>query len=78
MFKYIYWVKKDVFGYFRIEEIRNNDNETHLKEGGGIEMSTTSLQVLIHIRDALCAPFRFLYFITYYCLKIFSVKAELV
>ena len=22
-----YWVKKDLFGYFRIEEIRDKDNE---------------------------------------------------
>ena len=44
MFKYIYiYVKKDLFGYFRIEEIRDKDNETGLKEGGGIEMSTTVL-----------------------------------
>ena len=43
------WVKKDLFGCFRIEEIRDKDNETGLKEGGGIEMSTT---VLFHIRDA--------------------------
>ena len=61
-----------------MEEIRNNDNEPHFKEEEGIEMSTTSLHVLIHIRDALCAPFRYFVFITYYCLKIFSVKAELV
>ena len=39
--KYIYWVKKDLFGCFRIEEIRDNANETSLKEAGGIEMSTT-------------------------------------
>ena len=38
-----YWVKKDLFGCFRIEEIRDNDNETGLKEGGGIEMLTTVL-----------------------------------
>jgi len=31
--KYIYWVKKDLFGCFRIEEIREKDNETGLKEG---------------------------------------------
>ena len=43
MSKYIYWVKKDLFGCFRIEEIRDKDNETGLKEGGGIEMSTTVL-----------------------------------
>ena len=47
--KYIYWVKKDLFGCFRIEEIRDNDNETGLKEGGGIEMSIYSA---FHIRDA--------------------------
>ena len=41
--KYIYWVKKDLFGCFRIEEIRDKDNETGWKEGGGIEMSTTVL-----------------------------------
>ena len=41
MFKYIYWVKKDLFGCFRIEEIRDKNNETSLKEGEGIEMSTT-------------------------------------
>ena len=29
-------LKKDLFGYFRIEEIRDIDNETGLKEGGGI------------------------------------------
>ena len=43
MSKYIYWVKKDLFGCFRIEEIRDKDNETGLREGGGIEMSTTVL-----------------------------------
>jgi len=41
--KYIYWVKKDLFGCFRIEEIRDKDNATGLKEGEGIEMSTTVL-----------------------------------
>ena len=50
MSKYIfYWVKKKTcLGCFRIEEIRDKDNETGLKEGGGIEMSTTSA---FHIRD---------------------------
>ena len=28
-------------GYFRIEEIRDNANVTDLKEGEGMEMSTT-------------------------------------
>ena len=46
--KYIYWVKKDLFGCFRIEEIRDKDNETGLKEGGLIEMSNYSAS----IRDA--------------------------
>ena len=36
-------------GCFRIEEIRDNDNETGLKEGGVIEMSIYSA---FHIRDA--------------------------
>ena len=43
--KYIYWVKKDLFVCFRIEEIRDKDYETGLKEGGGIEMSTTVLSI---------------------------------
>jgi len=33
---YIDWVKKDLFGCFRIEEIRDKDNETGLKEEGVI------------------------------------------
>jgi len=36
-------------GVFRIEEIRDNDNETSLKERGGIEISNYSA---FHIRDA--------------------------
>ena len=46
--KYIYWVKKDLFGCFRIEEIRDKDNETGLKEGRRIEILTTVLP----LRDA--------------------------
>ena len=38
-------LKKDLFGCFRIEEIRDKDNETGLKEEGGIEMSTTVLSI---------------------------------
>ena len=49
MSKYIYNVKKDLFGCFKIEEIRDKDNATGLKEGGGIEMSNYSA---FHIRDA--------------------------
>ena len=45
MSKYIYWVKKDLFGCFRMEEIRDKDNETGLKEGRVIEMSTTVLSI---------------------------------
>ena len=56
MSKYIYYVKKDLFGYFRIEEIRDKDNETGLKKGGGIEMSTTVLSIY-----AMHALFRFEY-----------------
>ena len=43
------WVKKDFFGYFRIEEIRDKYNATGLQEGGGIEMSTTVLPFTITI-----------------------------
>ena len=47
MSKYILiGLKKDLFGCFRIEEIRDKDNTTGLKEGGGIEMSTTVLHSL--------------------------------
>ena len=46
---YFIGLKKDLFGCFRIEEIRNKDDRTGLKEGGGIEMSNYSA---FHIRDA--------------------------
>ena len=42
------WVKKNLFGCFTIKETHDNDNETGLKEGGGIEISTTVLP----LRDA--------------------------
>ena len=46
MSKYIYWVKKRlVWGDLEYEEIRDNGNETGLKEGGGIKMSTTVLSI---------------------------------
>ena len=38
--------KKTCLGCFRIEEIRDNDKETGLKEGGGIEMSSIVLHSL--------------------------------
>ena len=46
MFKYIfYWVKKKTcLGVFKIEEIRDKDNETGLKERGGNR--NVNLQVL--------------------------------
>ena len=44
-----YWVKKDLFGCFRIEEIRANANETDLKERERIEMSTTVLPFTVTI-----------------------------
>ena len=45
MSKYIYNVKKkDLFGCFRVEEERDKNNETGLKEEGGIKMSTTVLE----------------------------------
>ena len=43
--------------FLEIEEIRDKDNATGLKEEGGIEMSTT---VLFHIRDAR-SPFAFVF-----------------
>ena len=42
---YLYRLKKDLFGCFRIKEIRDKDTETGLKEGGEIEMSTTVLSI---------------------------------
>ena len=45
---YFIGLKKDLFGCFRIEEIRDKDNEIGLKKGRGIEMSTTVLP----LRDA--------------------------
>ena len=43
----MYYVKKRlVWVVFRIEEIRDKDNATGLKEGGVIEMSTTVLHSL--------------------------------
>ena len=46
---YFIGLKKDLFGCLRIEEIRDNDNATGLKEEGGIEMSTTVLLFTITI-----------------------------
>ena len=38
-----YWVKKDLFGCFRIEEIRDKGNKSGLNEGGVTEIETTVL-----------------------------------
>ena len=47
--KYIYWVKKRLVWVFYLDRgERDKDNETGLKERGGIEMSTTVLP----LRDA--------------------------
>ena len=43
MFKYINWVKKRLVWVFYNRGERDNDNETGLKEGGEIKMSTTVL-----------------------------------
>ena len=39
----MHWVKKDLFGCFRIRGERDKNNETGLKEGGGLEILTTVL-----------------------------------
>ena len=44
---YFIGLKKDLFGCFRIEEIRDKDNETGWKEGGGIEIKTTVLSIYV-------------------------------
>ena len=46
---YFIRLKNDLFGCFRIEKIRDQDNETGSKEGRGIEMSTTVLPFTIMI-----------------------------
>ena len=56
---YFIGLKKDLFGCFRKEEIRDKNNETGLKEGGGIEISNYSA---FHIRDARSLRFESLTF----------------
>ena len=46
---YLYGLKMTCLGVFRIEEIRDKNNETSLKEGERIEISNYSA---FHIRDA--------------------------
>ena len=47
-------LKKDLFGCFRIEEMRDKDNKTVLEEGKGIEMSTTVLPLRDARSPSLC------------------------
>ena len=51
---YFIGLKKDLFGCFRIGEIRDKDNEIGLKEGGGIEISTTVLPLRDARSSSLC------------------------
>ena len=41
------WIKNDMLGVLKRGE-RGDDNGTSLKEGGGIEMSTTVLPFAMH------------------------------
>ncbi len=43
----------DLFGCFRIEEMRDNDNATGLKEGRGIEIEKLQLLFIYAIAHAL-------------------------
>ena len=49
MFKYMYWVKKRLVWVFLDRGERDKNNNTGLKEGGRIEMSTTVLPFTITI-----------------------------
>ena len=61
-------LKKDLFGVVLDREERDKDNEIGLKEGGGIEMSTTVLSIY-----AMLALFRFLYLLTKWVLIYFAI-----
>ena len=53
----MYWVKKkDLFGCFRIEEIRDKDNETGLNEEGGYR----NVNLQCSIRDARSFALKYL------------------
>ena len=53
--KYIYWVKKRLVWVFYNREERDKDNETGLKEGGGIKIETTVLSIYaMHALFAFC------------------------
>ena len=58
MSKYMYWVKKRLVWVVLDRGERDKNNETGLKEGGGIEMSTTVLP----LRDARSLRFEYLPF----------------
>ena len=48
-------LKKDLFGCFRMEEIRDKDNKTGLKEKEVIEIETTVLSIYaMHALHSLC------------------------
>ena len=59
MSKYIFGLKKTCLGVLERGE-RDKNNEINLKEGGGIEMSTTVLP----LRDARSIRFVFTYLLT--------------
>ena len=63
MSKYIYNVKKRLVWVYENREERDKNNETCLKEGGGIEMSTTSA---FHIRDCTALLSLFVFYLPYY------------
>ena len=50
----LYGLKMTCLGVFRIEEIRDKDNETGLIEGDSIEMSTTVLPLRDARSPSLC------------------------
>ena len=58
--KYMYWIKKKLVWVFENRGDRGDGNETSLKKGGGIEMSTTVLP----LRDARSHSLELLTFLT--------------
>ena len=50
-------LKKTCLGCFRIEEIRDKDNEIDLKEGGGIEIESTVLSIYAIASLSLCITY---------------------
>ena len=54
-------LKKTCFGCFKLQKIRDNDNETGLMEGGGIEILTTVLSIYTRMH---CSLFAFVLLLT--------------